>query len=147
MNTIQLDPNLPGEPIEALTNKHTFTFLGSGAAPEALMDLDILDLAEHEVDFPMLPAALAECPITCQELSAYLDEEISDVGPITQLRLVRTALAFGERYWVWEGVEPVTGCWGYATVSVGLSIEVGFEVNWEDLSPEQFIVGVHYRVI
>lgn len=147
MNTIQLDPNLPGEPIEALANKHASMIFGYDAAAAAPTDLDIFDLAGIEIDFPTLPRALAECPITCQELSAYLDDEVIQDGPVTQLQLVRTALAFGDRYWIWECVEPASGCRAYATVSAGISIEIGFDVNWEDLSPEQFIVGVHHQVI
>lgn len=43
--------------------------------------------------------------------------------------------------------EPASGCRGYATVSAGASIEISFDVNWEDLTPEQFIVGVHHQII
>ena len=104
-------------------------------------------MAMDNVDFPALPAVLADCPVTYEELSAFLKEEIPEGGPIAPLQFVRTALAFGERYWVWEGVEPVSGCRGYATVSAGNSIEIGFDINWEGLTPAQFIVGVHHQII
>ncbi len=147
MNTIQINADLPDVPIEATATQDIATFLDTAAAAGALAGPDFYDLAELEVDFPTLPAALAECPVTYEELSVFLDEEISQDGPVTQLQFVRNALAFGERYWVWEGVEPASGCHGYATVSAGVAIEIGFDVNWEDLSPEQFIVGVHNRII
>lgn len=147
MNTNYLNTDLADEYSEADDAPLDSTVLGADEWGGALIGLDIYDLAELEVDFPALPEALAGCPVTVEELSSYLDEEVWQDGPVTRLQFVRTALAFGARYWVWEGVEPASGCRGYATVAAGTSIEIGFDVNWEDLTPEQFIVGVHHQII
>ena len=147
MTTIQLNTEHAEDQTEAADRPLVFTVLGTDDSGGALIGFDTLDLVGLEVHFPRLPAAISACPLTQEELSGFLEAEISQNGPITRLRFVRTALVFGERYWVWEGIEPASGCRGYATVSVGTSIEIGFDVNWEDLTLDQFIVGVHNGII
>lgn len=111
---------------------------------------DNADLARLEVDFDRLePDTAGSCPVADDELLAYLSNE----GPggslsLDDLRFLRTALVGANHYWIWSFSDPTDGSAAFLTVSLSLDgkTTVGYEENYYNLTPEQFMLGDYYMV-
>lgn len=114
------------------------------------MPEDNAELAHMEIEFPQLQHNTSEsCPISLDEIVEYLRAESLDGDSVTtdQLQFLRTALVADYRYWIWSFRESDNmDC--YVTVSIssdGITC-TGYEVNYYNLTPEQFMLGDFHQV-
>ena len=101
------------------------------------------DLAGSTVEMPRLTPDTAEsCPRPIEQIVEYLrteayPEELTD----TDLEFLRTASVEGVDYWTWRFTES-EGSECFVTVSRrGSETTVGYEENYDGLTPEQFMLA------
>lgn len=116
------------------------------------MPKDNADLANVEIDFPRLAwDSAGSCPEPMSEILSYLSIESADGESLqaSDLTFLRTAEIWNEgHYWIWEFTES-DGEQCYVTVSESAETGVtciGFDGNYWNLTPEQFILGTHHNV-
>lgn len=83
-----------------------------------------------------------------REILEYLEDEVADGEPRTvdDLTFIRTAKIYNCSYWIW-GFHCFEGSEAFVIVSFNeKSRIISFDTNDFGLSPEQFVVGTHYRV-
>ena len=110
---------------------------------------DNAKLAGLEVDFDRLEPDTAEsCPLAEAVILDYLRDEVPGGGvPLEDLRFLRTALVGTSNYWIWSFPDPTDGSAAFLTVSLSIDGQatVGYEENYYNLTPEQFMLGDYYR--
>ncbi len=114
------------------------------------MPEDNADLARVQVSFPCLPDNTAEtCPVPLDDIMDYLCTEVPDGEQLNPegLQFLRTAQVVEEKYWIWRFTDP-SGADCYAQVSIGPdgTTCVGYDENYFDLTPEQYLLGVYHQV-
>lgn len=112
---------------------------------------DNADLAKVAVSLRRLhPDSLEGCPVSMDELLDYLALEVPHGELLTEedLSFIRTADIKGSKYWIWSFHEP-GGSDAFATVSRDRNgtTTIGYEANYYNLSPEQFVIGSYYRCL
>lgn len=111
---------------------------------------DNADLARLEVDFDRLEPDTAEsCPVAEEMILEYLSDEVPGGGlSVEDLRFLRTALVGATHYWIWSFSDPTDGSAAFLTVSlsIGGQTTVGYEENYYNLTPEQYMLGDYYMV-
>jgi hypothetical protein len=111
---------------------------------------DNCELAKIAVSFRRLRAdSPRSCPVSIGAILEYLSLEVPHGDLLTEedLSFIRTAEVKGTQYWIWSFHEPGGGD-AFATVRRepdGANV-IGFDTNYYQLSPEQFILGSYYRV-
>ncbi len=113
---------------------------------------DYFELRRVPVELPRLsPDSQATCPLSMQDIQAYLDQETrgvhdpSDWGiPEFNLQFLRTALVEGSWYWIWRFAD-VDGAECFLTVSLNPDRKrvIGYDECF-GLTPEQFILADYY---
>lgn len=114
------------------------------------MPEDNAELASISVEFPMLRSNTAEsCPVPLSDVVEYLRRESTDGDAVQpeQLSFLRTAQVAEQRYWIWA-FQEADGSPCYVTVSVSPegSSCIGYEENYYNLTPEQFMLGDYHEV-
>jgi hypothetical protein len=114
------------------------------------MPEDNADLAKIKIDFPFLKDnSEKKCPIGMQEIQDYLRIEDADLDEVKHRKLtfLRTAQVAEKSYWIWKYNES-DGAECYVTVSLTKdgSTVTGMNENYDELSPEQFLLGDYYNV-
>lgn len=106
-------------------------------------------LASLEIELRRLPDdSPRSSPVPIADIIEYLRlESTRDELAPRDLRFLRTAVIDEAKYWIWEFNES-DGVTAYATVSQAGADPptVGYDDNFFELSPEQFIVGDYYRL-
>lgn len=104
------------------------------------------ELSKVLVDLPIVPGESASSsPVELESLLAYLRLEAPGGEQLAadSLTFERTVDLGDAQYWVWSFREPETGEPSYATVrrdSDG-TLTSGYEIDYYDLSPAQFVVA------
>jgi len=111
---------------------------------------DNADLAGLEVDFDRLEPDTAEsCPLAEEGILEYLSDEVPGGSlSLEDLRFLRTAQVGANRCWIWSFSDPTDGSPAYLTVSLSPDGQttVGYEENYYNLTPEQFMLGDYHMV-
>lgn len=112
---------------------------------------DNADLASIAVEFDRLTPDTAESsPLSSTEILRYLADEVPGGEGLSahDLRFVRSAQIADRSYWIWSFREPDGGSSAYVTVALGQGDQttLGYETNYYDLSPEQFLLGDYHDV-
>ncbi len=115
------------------------------------MPEDIEEWANVHVDLPLLSKnTVEECPISMQDIQEYLSVEDADLDAVEyrKLTFLRTAKVADNNYWIWKYNET-DGTECYVTVSSDAEggTVTGMDSNNFNLSPEQFMLAMHYRVL
>jgi len=114
------------------------------------MPEDNADLARLQLDFPRLqPDTVETCPIPLSEIVEYLRMESSDAEAVneSQVRFLRTALVGDHMYWIWSFRESDgADCFVTVSASPDGATCTGYEENYYQLTPEQFMLGDYYNV-
>jgi len=114
------------------------------------MPEDIAQLAGISIEFPLLdPNTADSCPVPISDVVEYLRLESPDGDAIDsgQLSFLRTAQVAEQRYWIWAFRE-VDGSPCYVTVAISPegSSCIGYEENYCEPTPEQFMLGDYHQV-
>lgn len=109
------------------------------------------DLAKIIIDFLSLSDNSPDsCPASISEILDYLADEAVGGDRLTpsDLNFIRTAQVENTRYWIWSFNEPDGGAACYVTVAAGPDSKecIGFDENYYNLTPEQFILGDYHNV-
>jgi hypothetical protein len=108
------------------------------------------ELPNLDVAFPRLADdSAASLPVPMSEVLRYLGAEAAPEEPTeADLRFLRTARVEDADYWIWGYVESA-GAECYVTVSRRADGEttIGYDENYDGLTPEQFILGEYHRLI
>jgi hypothetical protein len=92
-------------------------------------------------ELPRLDPDTAETsPEPMEEILEYLGMEADEEIAVDALRFVRTAKVEGRDYWIWE-FDDADENQCYVTVSRGADgrTMIGYDVNYDNLTPEQFM--------
>ena len=102
-------------------------------------------LARLEVDLPALSARDTESRLQFEnDLVEYIRREGEDISR-TDLRFLRSAMLNDRKCWIWEFTTR-DGDRCYATVTIeGRSQTLGYDADWDGLSPEQFLVSEYFE--
>lgn len=99
-------------------------------------------------EFPRLAEDSARsCPVPMREITGYLRLE-GELVRARDLTFVRTAEVDGRRCWLWRFAGSVRAdC--FVTVWVGPdgSATIGYRLNSDNLTPEQYIYGEHHGLL
>jgi hypothetical protein len=112
---------------------------------------DNADLSALIVEFPSLePNSPISCPVSFDEIVDYLRVESSDLDEVEeeQLQFLRTAQVAEHKYWIWSFKESDgTDC--YVTVSLTPDgvICTGYDENFYNLTPEQYMLAEYHQVL
>ena len=114
------------------------------------MPEDNLDLATLDVSFPPLEDNSEEsCPEAISRIVDYLRVESTDFEHVVadQLTFLRTAQVAEKKYWIWSFLES-DGTICFATVSQDEdgSTCMGYEENYGEWTPEQYMLGDYHKV-
>ena len=108
------------------------------------------ELPNLNVEFPPLADdSAASSPIPMSEVLDYLHAEAAPEEPSeADLQFLRTARVEDADYWIWRYVES-DGAECYVTVSSRSdgSNTLGYEENYESLTPEQFMLAEYHGMI
>jgi hypothetical protein len=114
------------------------------------MPEDNADLANIEVEFPHLqPNTPESCPVPLRDVLEYLRAESPDAESVeaSQLQFLRTALVADQQYWIWAFRESDgSDCFVTVSLSPGGTACTGYEENYYNLNPEQFMLGDFHQV-
>jgi len=108
------------------------------------------DLAKIDASFPRLADDSEQSsPVSMEEIVGYLRLESPDFEAVTrdQVSFLRTANVHGHKYWIWSFIER-DGDKCFVTVSVdeeGVTY-LGYDSNYEGLTPEQYMLGDYLHV-
>ena len=114
-------------------------------------------MADRDVDFRQIVDSLPYlAPDSPQECPVAIDEVLARVRPETirdeslqagDLEFVRTARLVERRYWLWRFYDEGEIEW-FVSVSVGPNdqAEIGFDDNFVEYSPEEYIVSDYLGV-
>ena len=113
--------------------------------PEDNSELANLDVGFQELDVN----TPASCPVSLAAVVEYLRTESPDGDALQEsdLRFLRTALVSNHHYWIWS-FEESDGSSCFATVSASPNGDTctGYEENYYNLTPEQFMLGDFHQV-
>lgn len=114
------------------------------------MPEDNEELAKIKVEFPYLSDNSAKsCPESMKEILDYLHMESPDEDDIeaSDLKFIRTAKVENHEYWIWKFYEA-DGEECYVTVSKRPDdgTTIGYDDNFLNLTPEQYILGDYHGV-
>ena len=108
------------------------------------------ELPNLDVEFPRLEEdSAASSPVPMSEILRYLHAEAAPDEPTeADLQFLRTARVEDADYWIWRYVES-DGAECYVTVSRGPNGQtmLGYEENYDRLTPEQFMLGENHGLI
>jgi hypothetical protein len=107
------------------------------------------DLQSSPVELPRLePDSPDSCPKSMAEVVEYLQlEAYPDKPAAADLTFLRTADIEGADYWIWR-FDDSDGKENYVTVSCrGRETTVGYDRNYDNLTPEQFMLATERRWI
>ena len=94
-------------------------------------------------DLPRLdPDSADACPASMASVLRYLHDEAAPEEPtVHDLRFLRTARVSGLESWIWEFLES-DGAQCFVTVSRpdGGRVTIGYDENYDGLTPEQFML-------
>ena len=100
-------------------------------------------------DLPRLSEdSAASCPVSIGNILDHLRREAASDGvTAADLGFLRTARVDDSDYWIWRFTDP-SGAECFVTASInGTRSEIGFDENYDDLTPEQFILATERRWI
>jgi hypothetical protein len=118
--------------------------------PREELPEDNAELANVAVELPPLAEdAPNSCPVPMEEIVNYLRLESPPGSQVTaqSLTFLRTAQVAEKRYWIWKFTE-LQGAECFVTVSITPEGEstIGYEENYHNLTPEQFMLGDYYEL-
>lgn len=106
---------------------------------------EIEGLSDLELALPYLDENSAEsCPVSPDELLAYLRMESADLDDVTlqQLTFARTVLVNNHKYWIWRFVESDgEECYASVAVSPQGVATLSYASNHASLNPQQWAVA------
>ena len=108
------------------------------------------ELPTLDVELPLLAGnSAASSPVPTTEILEYLAHEAAPEQPTeSDLQFLRTARVEDADYWIWRYDES-TGAQCYVTVSrrPDGQTTLGYEENYDRLTPEQFMLGEYHGMI
>ena len=98
----------------------------------------------------LTPNSAESCPVPMDELMAFLQQETiaGESLRASDLEFVRTALVVDYRYWLWRFVdEGDFECFAHASVGPDGQGQVGYDDNFLEYTPEEYIFSDYLGVL
>jgi len=106
------------------------------------------DIAKFDIVFPNLQKDQSKrYKEFVDNLVDYLHDEGETVGA-GDLKFIKAVQVKEQKYWIWEFHDKEDNDQCFAVVSEGPhgSLWINYDMNWHNLSPDQFILGDYHRV-
>ncbi len=115
--------------------------------PKNTLPTDVEQWKDVQVSLPRLPEdSQTSCPDPLSEIMDYVRRESADgtKAKRASLRFLRTAQIEGSQFWMWTYTESDGEiCYVYYHDRVGRGATLGLQ-STRGLTPEQFMLAVHY---
>lgn len=98
----------------------------------------------------LTPNSPQSCPVPMGEVLAFLQRETLAGESLcaSDLEFVRTALVVERRYWLWRFVDEDEGeCFVTASVGPNGETEIGYDDNFFNYTPEEYIISDYLGVL